>query len=336
MPEENTQERLRVFNTLTENPSFVEILTEALQVEKDKEKEYQEAGYGVFPGFQWYDAHAPIPTLNRMVAEKLLDITLATRSSKHFKVRNPKLIAEVLEFFEKEEQKVEVIKEIPDDLFASIVGYGNIKTLLRLAIEAKEPAHLLLTGAVASAKTMFLMELNRLPDSYYALGPTLTEAGLSNLLFVYQPKILIIDEVDRLPGSEVGVLNSLMATGRVVTTKYGGKTRSAELNTKVFAAGIRINRLPQDLLSRFIKLKFPSYSETEFISVGTTVLTIREGIIPERAEEIARTVWQMYGEQSDIRQVVSIARLSGGDPEKVKEVLATIKRYGNGLRLNIP
>jgi hypothetical protein len=36
----------------------------------------------------------------------------------------------------------------------------------------------------------------------------------------------------------------------------------------------------------------------------------------------------MYQEQSDIRQVVSIARLSGGDPKKMKEVLHTIRKYG--------
>jgi Holliday junction DNA helicase RuvB len=325
---DNAQERLRIWNLLTENPSWRDVLAEALVVEEQKEKEYQEAGYGQFIGWEWHMVHCPIPTLHRMVAEKLLDITLSTRSSKHFKIHNPELIKEMIEFFKnEEEQKVEVPKEIPNDLFASIVGHDNIKSLLRLAIEAESPAHVLLSGPPASSKTLFLLELNRLPDSYYALAPTLTEAGLSNLLFIYRPKFLIVDEVDRLPGSELGQLNSLMATGRVVETKWG-KTRSVDLNTKVFAAGIRINRLPQDLLSRFIKLRFPAYSESEFISVGTTVLTTREGIVPDKAEEISRAVWQMHAEQSDIRQVVSIARLSGGDPMKVKEVLQTIRKYG--------
>jgi len=323
---DDTSERLRILNLLTENPSWVETLTEAIQVEKELDKEYQEKGYGSPAGWQWHLVHCPIPVLHKMVGEKLLDITISTRSSKYFRVRNPELIAEVLDFFKKEEEEVEVPKEIPDDLFANIVGHGNIKSLLRLAIEAESPAHLLLSGPPASAKTLFLLELNRLPDSYYALAPTLTEAGLSNLLFVYRPRFLVIDEIDRLPGSELGQLNSLMATGRVVETKWG-KTRTVELNAKVFAAGIRVNRLPHDLLSRFIKLRFPTYSEREFISVGTTVLTTREGITPQKAEEISKAVWEMHREQSDIRQVVSIARLSCGDPEKVKEVLQTIRRY---------
>lgn len=331
--ESDTSERLRIFNLLSENPGWQEILREALEVEKNKEAEYKRLGYGDFLGWLWHDVHAPIPTLHRMVAEKLLDITLATRSSKHFKVRNPELIIEVLEFFEKAQAEVESPKEIPDDLFSSIVGHDNIKSLLKLAVTAESPAHVLLSGPPASSKTLFLMELHRLPDSYYALGPTLSEAGLSNLLFIYQPKYLIIDEVDRLPGTELGLLNSLMATGRIVETKWG-KTRSIDLTTKVFAAGVRVDKLPKDLLSRFIKLKFPLYNEAEFLQVTTTVLTARERLVPERSEEIGRAVWQMYGEQSDLRQCVSIARLSGGDPKKVKEVLATIRRYGNGGRLS--
>lgn len=133
--------------------------------------------------------------------------------------------------------------------------------------------------------------------------------------------------MDRLPGSEIGQLNSLMATGRIVETKWG-KTRSIGFDTKIFAAGVQINKLPRDLLSRCIKLNFKPYIETEFLRVTTTVLTAREGLVPERAEEIGQSVWQMYQERSDIRQCVSIARLSGGDPKKIKEVISTLKKYG--------
>lgn len=653
--ESDISERLRIFNLLTTSPDWCGILQEALEVEKRKEEEYKAAGYGAFIGWEWFMVHSPIPTLHRMVAEKLLDITLSTRSSKHFKVRNPELIAEALAFFEKAGKEAEKTTEIPDDLFSSVVGYDNIKNLLRLAVTAESPAHVLLSGAPASAKTLFLLELHRLPDSYYcvdekteclsidgwktyndlqvgeliltkdpatgflewkpiqklhiypnysdlavefkarhfsalttlehrwltsdgqvdkarfmsskrlaearhfyrihrvgeyvgaktspysddeieligwlltdgsfcrawkstriaiyqstssrfvgeidllftrlgikhnrktysgiihwtfygklvkrlksefpskqltssflssltapqitllhntmmkgdgsgngdmghfyqlkkesadmfqmlatlagkatslysrghpgrvakspkvpwgineklswvvgvqkrkfannrsgnqgiihyngtmwcpstsngtfmarreghvyvtgnSLAPTLSSAGLANLLFVYQPHYLIIDEIDRLPGTELGQLNSLMATGRIVETKYG-KTRSIDLKTKVFAAGIRVDRLPKDLLSRFIKLRFLAYTEKEFLQVTTTVLTTREGLVPERSEEIGRAVWQMYGEQSDVRLCVSIARLISSKPESLKEVLQTLKKCGWG------
>lgn len=332
--ESDTSERLRIFNLLTESPNYCEILREALTVEKKMEKEYKELGYGEFIGWQWFHCHAPTPTLHRMVAEKLLDITFASRSSKHFKVRNPELIADVLNYFEEaeEKEKVEKPKEIPDDLFVSIVGHSNIKNLLKLAVTAENPAHVLLSGPPASAKTLFLLELHRLPDSYYALGPTLSEAGLSNILFLYKPKYLIIDEIDRLLGTQLGLLNSLMATGRIVETKWG-KTRSLDLTTKVFAAGIRVNKLPSDLLSRFIKLKFPLYSEAEFLQVTTTVLTAREGLIPEAADKIATALWELYHEEADVRQAVSIARLSAGDASKIPEIIRTIKKYSFGATL---
>ena len=68
-------------------------------------------------------------------------------------------------------------REMPDDLFGSIVGYPDVKTLVRCALEAEKPAHLLLSGPPALAKTIFLLELRWLPQSYYALATTLTAAG---------------------------------------------------------------------------------------------------------------------------------------------------------------
>jgi len=55
-----------------------------------------------------------------------------------------------------------------------------------------------------------------------------------------------------------------------------GKTRELELDTRVFAVGIKVEKLPQDLLSRFTKLHFAPYTEQEFIEVSQRVLTARE------------------------------------------------------------
>ena len=169
------------------------------------------------------------------------------------------------------------------------------------------------------------MELSRLPDSYYCLAQTTTQAGLTNLLFTYQPQFLLIDEVERLSGDHIGVLNSLMATGIISESKYG-KTRAMELTSKVFAAGIRVNLLPKDLMSRFTRLKFDAYLEPEFIKVATKVLTSLENSSEELAEEIARSVWTKHQESSDIRQTVQVARLCSGDPERAKEILKILRR----------
>ncbi len=217
--------------------------------------------------------------------------------------------------------------EMPTDLFDSIVGYPDIKSLARYALEAEKAAHLLLSGPPASAKTMFLLELRRLPQSYYALATTLTAAGLADILFVYEPRFILIDEVERLASEHIGVLNSLMATGIVSETKHG-KTRELELDTRVFAAGIRVEKLPHDLLSRFTKLHFAPYTEEEFIEVSQRVLTRRENTSLDNAEYIAKQLWQLHGQNADVRQCVQVARLSHGRRQRIDEVLVALRKYG--------
>ena len=177
----------------------------------------------------------------------------------------------------------------------------------------------------ASAKTAFLLELARVPGSYYCLAQTLTGPGLAEVLFVHQPPVLLIDEIDRLSPDNVGTLNSLMATGIISETKFG-KIRSLELATKVFAAGIRIERLPADLLSRFVKVRFDPYTEQMFLDVCVSVMG-REKVPQEVALRIAQGVWGMSGLGSDIRQAVQIGRLSGGEAKRAEDILKTLRAY---------
>jgi len=324
MQDPHAKEKLRLYQLLSQHDGWVDTLKEALEAEKEGEERYREAGYGQYYGWEWFESHTPTPTLHKMVTEKILDITLATRSGTHFRVRDSELVTEVIKALEEPSPELPP-SIIPDNLFDIIVGYDNIKTIVRYAIDAEKPVHLCFSGPPASAKTLFLMELARLPESYYALAQTTTQAGLANLLFVYQPQFLLIDEVERLSGEHVGVLNSLMATGIISESKYG-KTRSMELTTKVFAAGIRVNILPKDLMSRFTKLKFDAYVEAEFIKVATKVLTSLEKSSEELAEEIAKSVWAQHQESSDIRQCVQVARLCSGDPERAREILKILRK----------
>lgn len=320
----DTDEKLRLYQLLSQHEEWAETLKEALQVEKDGEERYRSEGYGQYIGWEWYRVHTAIPTLNKMVTEKVLNIALSTRSGTHFKVREPHLVTEVLEAIG-EPSFEPPPTDVPSDLFNIIVGHENIKTIVRYAIEAEKPVHLLLQGPPASAKTLFLMELARLPESYYCLAQTTSQAGLANLLFTYQPRYLLIDEIDRLTGEHVGVLNSLMATGIISESKYG-KTRGMELSTKVFAAGIKIHVLPRDLLSRLTQLKFEPYTEGEFIRVAGKVLTSMEKTPEDLARAIAKAVWDRSQTSSDVRQCVQIARLSGGDPERADEVLKVLRK----------
>ena len=318
------EEHLRLYQLLYQHQDWLETLKEALEVEKSESERYTREGYGTFPGWEWYLVHTPVPTLNKMVTEKVLDIRLSTRSGTHFMVRSPEVVRDIIHAMEEPESGPPP-SNVPPDLLDIIVGHDNIKTIVRFCIEAEKPVHMLLTGPPASAKTLFLMELSRLPESYYCLAQTTSQAGLANLLFTYQPQYLLIDEIDRLTGDHVGVLNSLMATGHISESKFK-KTRQMDLPTKVFAAGIKPWALPRDLLSRFTQIKFDPYMEVEFIHIAVKVLSNLESVPEDLGEVIARAIWSKNHESSDIRQCVQVGRLCGNDPHKAEQILKILRR----------
>ena len=84
--------------------------------------------------------------------------------------------------------------EIPSDIFSVIIGYDDLKEMFLRSLTSSKPTHILLWGPPASAKTLFLQELNRLPRSRYALGGSSTKAGIARYLIDYKPLFLLIDE----------------------------------------------------------------------------------------------------------------------------------------------
>jgi len=75
-------------------------------------------------------------------------------------------------------------------------------------------------GPPATAKSLFLMELGRLGATYSATGSRVTAAGLTDAFFNYQPRVLLLDEIDKVSLDATAVLLSAMETGDVLITKY--------------------------------------------------------------------------------------------------------------------
>lgn len=315
---DNPEARLKVFKAIAENPEWINTLEEAMRLEG------QRAGDTTFLGWEWYECHSSVQTLNRMVVSGILDISYKSRSSTHYKVRSHDVVNGAIGALKNSQVQIDTSATVPEDLFSIIVGHDNIKQVLRFALDAKDRVGIVLQGPPASAKTQFLLELLRLPNSYYCLAQTTSTAGLAHILRIYEPEYLIIDEIDRLDPHDVGVLNSLLSTGIVSETKMG-KLTPVQLKTKVFAAGINISKLPADLLSRFIKLNFQAYSSHQFNDVCLAILP-KDGCTAETSAFIAAEVWKMAGEKADIRQAVQIARLSNGDRAKAEEVMRALKR----------
>ena len=303
----------KIFEAIRKKPEVKEVLEKFLELEK----EWQADDLGA----EWHEIPAPATLLNRLVEKGILRITLKTRSSTHYRLASVEETEKALTFLGVEKVEEEGPVAIPFDLFDDVVGYQDIKELFLKGLESR--VHFLLVGPPASAKTLFLECLGRLPKSRYVLGSRMTKAGLTDYLITYQPKFLLLDEIDRLSGSDYGVLLSLCHSGRVTEMVYR-KTREVTLDTVVFGACNSLKGIPSEVLSRFQVLRFTEYSRESFINVVENVLE-RRGMEEDLALYIAKQVWDEL-DVKDPRQAIRISKLAK-TREEVDELIEVIKKY---------
>ena len=311
----------KTLELLREKPEFKEILEKAI---KEEEEHAEEPHY---LGWEWYAVETPGSKLTQLVYKGIAKVNFSSRSSTNYLLKDREAVGEAVAFFDVMEEaviEVEEKVEIPKDIFEIVVGYEDVKRLFKKTLESEEPVGILLVGPPASGKTLFMLELERLPRSYYALGSRSSKAGLADLLITRKPRYLLIDEIDRMDRDDYGVLLSLMQTGIVVETKYR-KERRAELKTWVFASAIKTKGIPNEVLSRFMVLRFPEYDQEQFREVVVTILTRREGTPEDLAEYIANEVWWKL-DSKDPREAVRIARLCE-DEKEVDALIKTLKKY---------
>jgi Holliday junction DNA helicase RuvB len=286
-----------------------EVLKKAIEAHQRAIEKYGDSNLG----FEWYEVQAAPQLLNKLVREGFLVVSYKSNKSTMYKVVDPKSLAIMIEQAEQIIREGEVEAEygpieIPQDLFSIIVGHDDVKEVINRSLQSESPVHILLHGSIASAKTMFLEELARLPKSRFVVGSSLTKAGLIEVLFEDKPRFLIIDELDKIETEDnLAALLSLMERGIVTETKYR-RHRSLTLKTTVFASANRLERIPAELLSRFLKLYFRDYTPQEFIEVTVDVLTKREKVSPQVAFHIGEKVLRELGSK-DVRDCVKIARL---------------------------
>src|SRR5213593_4330750 len=144
--------------------------------------------------------------------------------------------------------------------FENIVGNVDTKLILNKAILSRKPVHVLLVGKPGCAKTMFLTEIMySIKKSYFTVGSNTTKAGLVNQLFESRPRLLLIDELEKMSNIDQTSLLHLMETGIISETKIN-KTRQMQLTSWVFATANSCDKIIQPLLSRFAILEIPEYT----------------------------------------------------------------------------
>ncbi len=299
-----------LFRNLAGNPTAKRIAERALQIEEEEEAKRRE-NPSMYPwsGFEWDAIPAQTQVLNQLVIDELLVTggprgTYRSRSTTAYKLKEPELVREVLEKLAEVEEGTEE-GDIPPDMFDFILGHDQIKDLLWKSINAERPVHILLVGPPATAKSMFMGELARLPFSRFALGGSTRKGGLEDYLLEFRPRYLIIDELDKMDMRDMSVLLSLMESGIVVRLKK--RMREMEkMTTWVFGGANRDNNIWPELKSRFFIVHLKEYSEDDFIQIARALLITREKTNPDLANYI---VSSLAKHTRDVRETIHFGRL---------------------------
>jgi len=197
---------------------------------------------------------------------------------------------------------------LPDDMFSNIVGYDDVKSLLRNILNLPKPVHVLLSGPPALAKTLFLWEIERVggDDALWIIGSASSKSDVWDLLAERRPRWLLVDELEKMETRELTGLLSIMEGGRLVRAKTGRRL-DEKLTLCVVAAANITRKLAPELLSRFAVKAMKPYDQETFIQVVSNVLVLNEGVEHSTAKNIAEKLAPLT---QDVRDAIRVARLA--------------------------
>jgi len=175
-------------------------------------------------GWSWDMVHIWPATLNRLLNMGLLEVVFHSNSYRGMKLTTEgRAMAQNLrqEAPETSEMLTQAMVCLPNDLFNDIIGHDEVKEMLIAALSALKPVHVLLAGPPALAKTLFLWDIERVygESALWLLGSATSKAGLWDVIGERQPRVLLIDEIDRMSAVDAAGLLSLMEGGRLVRAK---------------------------------------------------------------------------------------------------------------------
>jgi Holliday junction DNA helicase RuvB len=210
-----------------------------------------------------------------------------------------------------------------------VVGFDDVKVTLARAIESGRRINFLLEGPPACAKSIMLEGIrSAVPGAWMCFGSRTSAAGLSDVLFEIQPRVLLADELDKMHGDCFSILLGLMESGDVLETK-SQKTRGIKLNTMVIGACNKSEKFPPEFLSRFaLHVHFPTYTRDEFIEVCVGFLTRAEGCPAELAALVGQLVYD-YG-IGDVRKARGALQIMTElTPEAARQAIGMMLKYGD-------
>lgn len=257
-------------------------------------------------GWEWSQVSVQPAIINNLITKGMVELTYSSNKHKAYKLTD-KGKAHV------EDEETYIDQEPATELdfstcFGNIVGHNNIKELLTTSLQLEKPIHVLMYGPPAVSKSLFMWEIERIAGSQalWLMGSGTSKAGLWDMIAQTKPRIILIDELEKMKPEDMSGLLGLMEKGRITRTKKGGSF-DVTINAWVIATANRIDRLPQELKSRFAIQRMDEYSAKEFVQVVQSVVHAYEGMTENEAYALSM---KLVGRTHDVRDAIRAARLA--------------------------
>ncbi len=219
--------------------------------------------------------------------------------------------------------------------FRMVEGLDDVKAVLDMALRKQYETrvtgedrrlHTLLAGPPGVSKSLLLLEAEKeIPQErrIFVLGSQVSKAGLRNRLLA-SPSIdfILIDELDKMGREDYDVLLSLMESGRVSVLK-ASLSADVRVMATVLATANYLEKVPVELLDRFLVLYVDSYDAQDFVRVATRILCERGVLPPGEARDVASILWAS-GFRS-VRDVNRVANAARGDAVKAYQLIEVMR-----------
>jgi Holliday junction DNA helicase RuvB len=254
-------------------------------------------------GWTWSQAAIQPSTINKYIIKKFVRVGFSSNSCTMY------LVTDDARNYVESYVEPEPIVFGPVDtthLFDSVIGYDNVKEAMKISLELDKPVHILLYGPPATAKSMMIWEIERAfgIQALAMIGSGTSKSGIWDKVADVRPKVILIDELEKMKTEDQMALLSLMEYGRIIRTKTG-RELDITIITWVFATANRIHTIPPELLSRFKKFQITEYSDSQYVEVVKSVLQRSEGC---SADESALIAERLVHKTHDIRDAIRVGR----------------------------
>ena len=316
---------------LLSDPEIRETLKKIIEYEEKQEQKFK--ADPIYQGLDMkpYWGLLDIPADWHIIRKLILVGVVERPAKKWYILKDRGSVKKALEEYERkmkerQQKAAEIAQELPEDLFDVIEGYDDLKEFIKMSLRADEPVHVLLVGPPGTAKSLFLMEIERLGARFITAG-TSTKVGIRDIIYDELPRILIIDEIDKIADpNDLSALLTWMESGRIIITKHGLKDERRGKGW-VFAAANTFKKLAPELIDRFEVFHVKPYTKEQFIRVVTGYLTKRKGV----PEDLARYIAEKVQEYSvSVREAIRISRVAKTKNE-VDRAIEIIRKYRGGF-----